>query len=108
MTVTASVLYNLIQCPQRVALDAFGDKAKRDEINAFIRLLWERGTLFERETIAKLDQPFTDLSKASDTDRERLTHAVAGWSRSAHPSLLVQHGYSRDLDHDLRNSEGCC
>jgi predicted RecB family nuclease len=73
MTVTASVLYDLVQCPQRVALDAFGDPANRDEINPFVRLLWERGALFERETIAKLNQPFTDLSKASDGDRERLT-----------------------------------
>jgi predicted RecB family nuclease len=73
MTVTASVLYDLVQCPQRVALDAFGDAAKREPIKAFVRLLWERGALFERETIAKLSQPFTDLSKASDSDRERLT-----------------------------------
>jgi uncharacterized protein len=73
MLVTASVLYNLVQCPQRVLLDAFGELAARDEINAFVRLLWKRGTLFERETIAKLDQPFSDLSKASDHDRERLT-----------------------------------
>jgi predicted RecB family nuclease len=73
MPVTASVLYNLVQCPQRVALDAFGDTANRDENNPFVRLLWERGTLFERETIAKLELPFTDLSKASDNDRERLT-----------------------------------
>jgi predicted RecB family nuclease len=73
MTVTASVLYDLVQCPQRVALDAFGDPANRDPIKAFVRLLWERGALFEREAIAKLSQPFTDLSKASDSDRERLT-----------------------------------
>jgi hypothetical protein len=37
MTVTASVLYDLVQCPQRVALDAFGDRAKRDEVSAFGR-----------------------------------------------------------------------
>jgi hypothetical protein len=73
MTVTASVLYDLVQCPQRVALDAFGDTAKRDEINPFVRLLWERGTLFERETIAKLQLPFVDLSKADEGDRERFT-----------------------------------
>jgi hypothetical protein len=73
MTVTASVLYDLVQCPQRVALDAFGNRANRDEINPFVRLLWERGTLFERETIAKLQLPFVDLSKADDADRERLT-----------------------------------
>ena len=44
MPVTASVLYNLVQCPQRVALDALGDTANRDEVNPFVRLLWERGT----------------------------------------------------------------
>jgi predicted RecB family nuclease len=73
MTVTASVLYDLVQCPQRVALDAFGNAADRDEINPFVRLLWERGTLFEHETIAKLQLPFVDLSKAADADRQRLT-----------------------------------
>jgi predicted RecB family nuclease len=73
MTVTASVLYDLVQCPQRVALDAFGDPTNRDEINPFVRLLWERGALFERETIANLNQAFTDLSRAGDNDRERLT-----------------------------------
>jgi hypothetical protein len=73
MTVTASVLFDFVQCPQRVALDAFGDAADRDAIKAFVRLLWERGALFERETIARLGQPFTDLTKTSDIDRERLT-----------------------------------
>lgn len=73
MTVTASVLYDLIQCPHRVVLDTFGDSANRDDINPFVRLLWERGALFERDTIAKVEQPVTDLSTVSDNDRERLT-----------------------------------
>jgi len=73
MAVTASVLYDLVHCSQRVALDAFGDASVRDEINPFVRLLWERGTLFERDTIAKLQLPFVDLSKADEVDRERLT-----------------------------------
>jgi hypothetical protein len=51
MTVTASVLYDLVQCPQRAALNAFGNAADRDKLNSFVRLLWERGTLFECETI---------------------------------------------------------
>src|SRR5947209_5101566 len=71
--VTASVLYDFTQCPERVALDAFGDSRKRDPINPFVRLLWERGTLFEQETIAKLRLPFLDLSKTDEVDRERLT-----------------------------------
>jgi predicted RecB family nuclease len=73
MTVTASVLYDLVQCPQRVALDAFGDRAQRDAISSFVRLLWERGTLFERDTITGLQFPFLDLSKADDAESERLT-----------------------------------
>jgi predicted RecB family nuclease len=73
MPITASILYDLVHCPQRVALDAFGDRAARDEINAFVRLLWERGTLFERETIAKLEQPFLDLSGFEGEDKEART-----------------------------------
>ncbi len=73
MPITASVLYNLVICPQRVGLDAFGDPAARDAPNAFVKLLWDRGTLFERETIGKLEQPFLDLSEATDEDKENLT-----------------------------------
>jgi uncharacterized protein len=73
MQVTASVLYDLVHCPQRVALDAFGDPAKRDEENAFVRLLWERGHLYETETIKRLNLPFTDLSGLEPAERERLT-----------------------------------
>src|ERR1051325_1951859 len=78
MHVTASILYDVIQCPHRVALDAFGDPAKRDDVSAFVRLLWERGSLFERETIGKLGQALTDLSPANDRDRERLTLEAMG------------------------------
>ena len=71
--ITASILYNLVECSQRVALDMFGDVARRDEINPFVRLLWERGTLFEKETITELQIPFVDLSGANEVDRNRLT-----------------------------------
>jgi uncharacterized protein len=73
MQVTASILYNLVSCPQRVALDAFGDPTKKDQENAFVRLLWERGHLYETDTIKKLELPFTNLSDAKAEDRERLT-----------------------------------
>lgn len=71
--ITASMLYDLVECPQRVALDAFGAVAQRDDISPFVRMLWERGTLFEQETVANLRQPFVNLSDASEADRERLT-----------------------------------
>jgi predicted RecB family nuclease len=60
--VNASTLYNLVQCPQRVALDAFGDSASRDDVNPFVRLLWERGTVYEQEVIESLNVHFVDLS----------------------------------------------
>lgn len=73
MQVTASILYNFVQCPKRVALDAFGDKSLRDPVNPFVRLLWERGTLYERKVISSLDQPYLDLSAYERSDRARLT-----------------------------------
>ena len=73
MPITASILYALVQCPQRVALDAFGDPGERDEISPFVQLLWEKGTQFEHEVIKGLEQPFLDLSIEKDGDRERLT-----------------------------------
>ncbi len=73
MTITASILYNLVECPHRISLDAFGSPADRDAVNPFVRLLWERGSLFERETIDGLQAPLVDLSEANDNDRERLT-----------------------------------
>jgi predicted RecB family nuclease len=71
--ITASILYDLVHCPQRVALDAFGDIAARDPLNPFVKLLWERGTFFEKETVGKLEQAFLDLSNAEGVEKERLT-----------------------------------
>ncbi|HOO90724.1 MAG TPA: TM0106 family RecB-like putative nuclease [Syntrophales bacterium] len=71
--ITASMLYNLVQCPHRVVMDLFGDPTKRDPVNAFVQLLWDRGNLFEREVIEGLDIPFTNLRPASERERERLT-----------------------------------
>src|SRR5262249_4257151 len=73
MPVTASTLYDFVQCPTRVSLDTSADPIKRDPINPFIRLLWERGTLYEREIIASLEQPFTDLSDLEGDERETQT-----------------------------------
>lgn len=35
------------------SLDTFGSLADRDLINPFMRLLWERDSLFERETMGQ-------------------------------------------------------
>jgi uncharacterized protein len=74
--ITASQLYNHLSCPHRVSMDAFGDPAQRDEPNPFIELLWERGSLFERETIAAIGAPFTDLSTLTGDEKECATRAA--------------------------------
>ncbi len=56
--ITAAILYDLVQCPHRVTMDAFGNAADRDPVNAFVELLWKRGTAFEDEVIAELTESF--------------------------------------------------
>lgn len=71
--VTASMLYDLVMCPHRVTMDLYADPALRDEPNPFVKMLWERGSLYEREVIAGLSIPFLDLSGYSGDEKERLT-----------------------------------
>ncbi len=71
--ITASILYDLVKCPHRVTMDTFGNPARRDEPNAFVQLLWERGHLFEQEVIEGLDIPFLNLRPYTEEEKERLT-----------------------------------
>ena len=71
--VTASMLYDLVSCPHRVTMDLFADPAQRDEPNPFVKLLWERGSVYEREVIEGLEIPFTNLSMYVGDEKERLT-----------------------------------
>ena len=71
--ITASMLYNYVQCPHRVTLDLFEDPANRDPVSAFVQLLWERGSAFEQETIEELDVPFENLRPSSAEENEHLT-----------------------------------
>lgn len=63
--ITAAQLYDYIACPHRVALDAFGSAAERDETSPFVRLLWERGSAFElqvAETLPKETEMLSELA----------------------------------------------
>jgi predicted RecB family nuclease len=71
--ITASMLYSYSTCPHRVELDLFGDPAERDEISPFVELLWERGHLFEKETIDALAMPFLNLRDVPREQREGMT-----------------------------------
>ena len=52
--ITGSQLYDIVQCPHRVALDIFGDANERDEPNAFVELLWEQGIDHELQMVKTL------------------------------------------------------
>lgn len=71
--ITAAMLYDLVQCPHRPNMDLFGDPAKRDEINPFVQLLWEKGNAFEREVVAGIDVPMLDLSGYAGDEKEART-----------------------------------
>ncbi len=71
--ITASMLYNFVQCPHRVSLDLYGDPATKDEVNVFVQLLWEKGNEYEKEVIENLDIPFTDLSSLRSDAKENAT-----------------------------------
>jgi len=76
--ITASMLYNLIQCPHRVSMDLFEDPALRDPENPFVQLLWERGNAFEKEVMEGLDVPVTDLHAFHGAEKEcRTLEALA-------------------------------
>lgn len=70
--ITASQLYDYVQCPHRVYLDAFGDPLHRDEPNAFVQLLWEQGVDHEAHIAATLGIT-ADMSAVPIADRERET-----------------------------------
>ena len=73
--ITATMLYDLLQCPHRPTMDLFGDPSRRDKVSEFVQLLWDKGLAHEQEVMASLDVPFLDLSPYSldETDaRQRL------------------------------------
>jgi len=73
--ISASQLYNFVQCPHRVLLDAVGDVVERDEPNAFVELLWEQGIDHEAKIVALLDIT-ADMRAVSPEDRERETRVA--------------------------------
>ena len=103
--ITASMLYSFSTCPHRVSLDLFGDPAERDEVSAFVELLWERGHAFEQETIENLGVPFLNLRGVPLAQREGLTtRAIANkedliyGGRISHGMLLGEPDLLRRTD----------
>jgi len=78
MFITASKLYDYIQCPHKVWRDIYGPQEEKiDEKNPFVELLWEKGALHEKEIISKIG-PFVDLSEGTIEERIDKTLAEIG------------------------------
>jgi len=71
--ITASMLYDLLRCPHRVSLDVFADHGDRGEISPFVRMLWEKGSTFEKELMGNLGKSFLDLSNYAGDEKEQQT-----------------------------------
>jgi len=116
--ITASMLYSFSTCPHRVTLDLFGDPMERDEVNAFVELLWERGSAFEQETIEKLGIPFLNLRDVPRIEREGMTmrailsgEELIYGGRISHGGLLGEPDLLRRTDHgyipgDIKSGAG--
>ena len=74
--ITAAMLYDLVQCPHRVTMDMFTDPALKDKVSPFVQLLWEKGSLFEKEVIGNLSLPFCDLLHYAGDEKARQTIAA--------------------------------
>lgn len=75
---TAAALYDVVQCSNRLALDHFGDRSQRDTVSPFVRMLWERGTEYERDVVARLkgEREVVDLSCFTGDEKERRTQVA--------------------------------
>ena len=73
--ISATQIYNYVQCPHRVNLDIFGNPAERDEPNAFVELLWEQGITHENDIVTKLGIT-ANLKNISLAEREQETLAA--------------------------------
>ena len=97
--ITASMLYDLVTCPHRVTMDLYGDPAKKDKANAFVELLWQKGSLYEREVITALTLPFLDLSIYAGDEKERLTlEAMQRGEPLIYSGRIQEHGFLGDPD----------
>jgi len=55
--ITASMLYDLVSFPHRVAMDLFANPAEHDTVSPFVQLLWERGGAHEKQSHRRYRHP---------------------------------------------------
>ncbi len=97
--ITASMLYNFVQCPHRLNLDVHEDPGKRNPESKFVQLLWEKGIDFEKQIIQRLTIPFIDLSAYKDDEKERKTQeAIAQRTKLIYSGRIRAHNLLGEPD----------
>jgi len=118
MNITASKLYNYIQCPHRVWRDIYGPQdEKQDEENAFLQLIWERGILHEKKiiesmgeyrdiSIGSLEERVTETKKAMDEGADSIYQGVIKYDHMLGvPDLLSRDG-KEYIPVDIKSGRG--
>jgi predicted RecB family nuclease len=116
--ITASQLYNHVNCPRRVELDLHGDPSRRDAVSAFVQLLWERGSAFEAEVVVSLPGDAVLLGGLTGAERQHATmDAIKQGAQLIHggritaddllgdPDLLIRVG-DRYVAADIKSGRG--
>lgn len=73
--ITASQVYDHVQCPHRPVMDATKPESERDETSAFVEMLWEQGVAHEESVLAALNIS-ADMSQVPLDQREAATLAA--------------------------------
>lgn len=69
MNITASKLYNYLQCEHRIWRDVYGPQdEKSKEVNAFVQMLWDKGVGHEENIVAGLGEVL-NLKDVSDENK---------------------------------------
>jgi len=71
--ITASKLYDYLECPHRIWRDVYGpEEEKIKEVNPFVEMLWQKGIQHEDKIVSSLGN-FLDLSDGSLEERFQKT-----------------------------------
>jgi len=90
MYITASKLYDYIQCSHRVWRDLYGPQEEKDpQPNAFLQLLWERGVKHEKDVIKGIGSLLDLSNKNKEIQLVKTLQAI----KDGIP--LIYHGYIR-------------
>lgn len=89
MYITATKLYDFLQCPHRVWRDIYGpQKEKIEETNQFVELLWQKGVKHEGKIIRRLGE-IIDISEGSLDERfEKTKEAIANETALIYQGVL--------------------